>query len=160
MAVGASFWIGREIGRRGSLEPVGGPDTVTVTKWLHDTIKIAREKPAGSVAASLPLIQSEKEEIDPPPGVYSDTISQNKPDSALVEVPIVEREYEGENYRAVVRGFQPELVDIWIRQKETTITIPYRRRWSVTVGPQVGVGITPEGWRPYAGIGATFGYSF
>ena len=81
-------------------------------------------------------------------------------DSVLVEVPITEKRYEAENYRATVRGFQPELVDIWIRQKETTIRVPYRKRWSFTVGPQMGIGYTPAGVQPYAGAGVTFGYSF
>jgi len=61
---------------------------------------------------------------------------------------------------ATVRGFQPELVDIWIRQKETTIRVPYRKHWSLTVGPQIGYGLTPKGAQPYAGAGITFGYSF
>jgi hypothetical protein len=36
----------------------------------------------------------------------------------------------------------------------------YRKRWSFTVGLQVGIGYTPAGVQPYAGAGVTFGYSF
>ena len=81
-------------------------------------------------------------------------------DSVLVEVPITEKRYEAENYRATVRGFQPELVDIWVRETSTTIRVPYRKRWGFTAGPQVGIGYTPAGVQPYAGAGVTFGYSF
>ena len=81
-------------------------------------------------------------------------------DSVLVEVPITEKRYEAENYRATVRGFRPELVDIWGRETSTTIRVPYRKRWNLTVGPQMGIGYTPAGVQPYAGAGVTFGYSF
>ena len=78
----------------------------------------------------------------------------------LVDVPISEKHYVSENYRATVRGYRADLVDIWIKQRETIVTVPYRKHWTWTIGPQAGFGITPEGWRPYAGVGATFGYSF
>ena len=45
-------------------------------------------------------------------------------------------------------------------QDEKYITVPYYKRWSLTLGPQAGVGITPKGVQPYAGFGLTFGYSF
>ena len=77
-----------------------------------------------------------------------------------MELGISEKVYEGENYRATIRGYQAELADIWIKRRETTITVPYRKHWSLTLGPQGGVGITPKGIQPYAGFGATFGYSF
>lgn len=160
VAVSLSFNAGEKYGRGKGMDPAGKLDTVTVTKWVHDTVEVESSKPAGSVSAMLPLIPSKNDEISTPAEVYPDTIHQNKPDSALVSVPIEEKLCVGENYRAIIRGFQPELVDIWINQTENDISVPYRKRWSFTVGPQVGVGITPEGWRPYAGLGVTFGYSF
>lgn len=81
-------------------------------------------------------------------------------DSVLVDVPISEKGYASENYRVTIRGYRAEMTDIWIRQKETFVAVPYRKHWSWTLGPQLGVGFTPKGFQPYAGVGATFGYSF
>ena len=148
-AVSASFWAGREIAHREGLRPVGAPDTVFRTVWVHDTIKQYVMKPAGVRYIYLSVHDTT--------AVHDTTTVR---DSVLVEVPFEERTYEGENYRATVRGFQPELADIWIKRTESIITVPYRKRWGLSIGPQAGVGITPEGWRPYAGVGVTFGYNF
>lgn len=149
LAVGVSFCAGCRFGRRGNSEPAGRPDTVTITKWVAAPIPEPVTTPVLPKLYLLPVHDTT--------AVHDTT---HTTDSVLVEVPIVEKMYYGENYKATVRGFQPELVDIWINQKETTITVPYRKRWSFTAGPQVGVGITPKGLQPYAGAGFTFGYSF
>ena len=150
VAVAASFWLGSEYAIRRGLVPAGKPDTVTVTKWVRDTIPAVKDSIIyRTKVVPLPVHDTTVTEIE--------TVAH---DTVLVEVPIVEKTYTGENYKATVRGFQPELVDIWIKQKETTITIPYRKRWSFVAGPQVGVGYTPSGLQPYAGLGVTFGYSF
>lgn len=150
LAVGVSFVSGCRFGRRGNSEPSGKPDTVEVVKWVHDSIPV----PYDSIIVKwkpvyLPI--HDTTEIHDTTAIH---------DSVMVDVPITEKTYLADDYKATVRGFEPELVDIWIKQKETTITVPYRKRWSVTVGPQLGVGYTPKGWQPYAGAGVTFGYSF
>lgn len=154
-ALCASFWLGGEFARLDQqTPPAGKTDTVTVVRWLHDTVRIeVASKPAGSVVATLPVSDGQK----------LTTSCQNlttSRDSATVEIPIEEKTYTGEHFRAVVRGFRPELVDIWVKQTTTTVTVPVRKRWSVTVGPQVGYGFTPAGWQPYAGVGVTVGYTF
>lgn len=150
VAVFASFWLGGEYVRHKGLVPSERPDTVIVERWVHDTVSV----PVETVVV--------KREIAYLP-VHDTTMVHDTTeirDSVLVEVPITERHYAAENYRATVRGYNPELVDIWIKRKETTVTVPYRKRWGFTVGPQVGVGFTPQGVQPYAGAGVTFGYSF
>ena len=149
LAVAASFWSGWTTAQKRYQKPSQGPDTVYRTKWVAAPIPEPKSNPVLPKLVFLPVYDTLS--------VHDTTFAH---DSVLVEVPIVEKTYPGEDYRVTIRGFQPELVDIWIRQKETKITVPYRKRWSFTVGPQVGVGITPNGWQPYAGIGATFGYSF
>ncbi len=151
LAVAASFWFGGEYVRRRELS---GADTVYVEKWIRDSIP---PKP-DSVRVDTKIVYLPKVVHDSIPYAVHDTSIVH--DSVLVEVPIYEKTYFGDNYRATIRGFQPELVDIWVKQRETTITVPYRKRWSFTAGPQVGVGYTPQGWQPYAGAGVTFGYSF
>ena len=126
------------------------PDTIYVEKWVRDTIYqpkdsfIVRWQTAWLPVHDTTYIRETERVVD----------------SVLVDVPISEKVYEGENYRATIRGYQAELSDIWIKQRETTITVPYREHWSLTLGPQGGIGITPKGVQPYAGFGATFGYSF
>ena len=151
LLLGASFCAGLGFGQAWGERPSGGPDTVLVERWIRDTVREVVSVPGGTVPVYLRVHDTLR--------IHSrDTVRQV--DSVLVEVPIEERTFTGENFRATVRGFRPELADIWIRQKETTITVPYRKRWGLTAGPQAGVGITPGGWQPYAGVGVTFGYSF
>lgn len=143
-----------------ALNPSKPPVTVTDTvwRWHHDTVRVVKEKPFYKVVERLKLVHDTT-------GIASDAnlLAQNdstlsKSDSVDVEIPIVQRTYEGENYRAVVQGYRPELVSIDIRLPE--YQAPARKWWSVTVGPQVGYGFTPAGWQPYAGLGATIGFSF
>ena len=150
LAVAASFWAGGEYVRRKGLVPSEKPDTVTVTKWIRETIPVVKDSIVYRTKV-VPLPVHDTTSVHDTTAVV---------DTVLVEVPIIEKTYYGDNYKATIRGFQTELVDIWVKQKETTITVPYRKRWGFTAGPQVGVGITPQGWQPYAGLGVTFGYSF
>lgn len=150
LAVVASFWLGGSLTRKRYESALNRPDTVIVEKWVRDTIY----QPKDSLVirwqtASLPVHDTT---------FLRDTL--HTIDSVLVDVPISEKHYVSENYRATIRGYHAELTDIWINQRETIVTVPYRKHWTWTIGPQAGFGITPEGWRPYAGIGATFGYSF
>lgn len=73
----------------------------------------------------------------------SDTAScQQVSDSVRVVVPITERTYEDSTYKAVVRGYNPELVSLDIYNSTKTITITNTKQ------PKVVVGIGP-----YAGFG-------
>ena len=151
LAVAASFLVGGYVGRKSAEGALNRPDTVTITKWVRDSIPY----PVDSIVYKTKLVYL--------PAVHDTTEVHDTTavhDSVLVEVPIVEKTYEGENYKATVRGFNPELVDMWVKQTERTIFVPSRKRWSFTAGPQVGFGFTPNGWEPYAGAGVTFGYSF
>ena len=63
-------------------------------------------------------------------------------DSVPVLIPITERTFKGNNYKAVVSGFDPKLVSLDIYQQTETITK------TITKQPKVVVGIGP-----YAGYG-------
>lgn len=149
LAVAVSFLFGGYVGRKSAESVPGKPDTLYVEHWVHDTIKEYVSKPVEVRYVYLPVHDTT--------AVHDTTTIR---DSVLVEVPIEERTYTGDNYRATVRGYQPELTDIWVKQTEKYITIPYHKRWNFTAGPQVGVGFTPKGLQPYAGAGITFGYTF
>ena len=83
--------------------------------------------------------------------VFRDTVTMY--DSILVEVPITQKTYAGDDYRAWVSGYEPKLDSIEIYRRETTIrTKP--KRWSV--GLQAGYGMTPKGFAPYIGAGVSY----
>ena len=151
LATAVSFWAGWDFSRRKYERNFDRPDTVYLEKWLPAPIPEPDSTNLKPRIVYLPI-------HDTVTYAVHDTLHQT--DSVLVEVPITEKHYAASDYRATVRGFQPELVDIWIRQKEVQITTPYRKRWGFTIGPQVGYGITPKGGQPYAGIGVTYGYNF
>ena len=154
-------WIGRGAWERRHTKPLQA-DTVCV--WIHDTVKLVETKPAGTVVVKLPVVVRDTiktAQNDNAADHLLDSTQMVQPsDSVQVEVPIEQKTYEGENYRAVVQGFRPELVSIDIRQQTVTVTEYKRKWWSVTMGPQLGYGFTPAGWQPYAGIGITAGISF
>ena len=153
-ALVSTFALGCIITREYYEKALKQADTVYIEKWLPQPVPEPTETtPVEPMIVYLPK-----------PYPVRDTITERDTtivkDSVLVEVPIVEKSYASSNYHLTIRGFQPELVDIWIKQQEKIITVPYQKRWSFTVGPQAGYGITPQGLQPYAGVGITFGYSF
>jgi hypothetical protein len=83
-------------------------------------------------------------------------------DSVQAIVPIERVVYHTDNYRAVVEGFRPSLVELDIFRATTIVTkTPIPRRWSI--GLQAGYGLTPRGAAPYLGLGVEYrlipGYS-
>lgn len=95
--------------------------------------------------------------------VVEEQISQASTDSVEVVLPIERVVYENNNYRAVVEGYQPKLVEMELRGTTTTIvkTIPTQKKgWDVVVGPTVCWGLTSEGWRLCVGIGGTITWRF
>ena len=80
------------------------------------------------------------------------------------EVPIHQRVYQTDDYRAVVEGFRPELVAMEVyRQthyitKIETVPVPDRKRWGI--GLHAGYGATVYGGRvimvPTVGVGVSY----
>lgn len=89
-----------------------------------------------------------------PRGLERDTLAA---DSVEVIIPIIQREYEGEDYRAWVSGYEPRLDSLYVFARHETVTIkepPDRKHWHV--GPAIGLGYTPQGIQPYLGISITY----
>lgn len=118
----------------------------TDTVYIHDTIrivepKIVKEEVVKYVYVTLPKADKNipiSNELDS----TSNLTSNLTQDSAKVVIPITERTYEDSTYKAVVRGYNPELVSLDIYNSTKTITI------TKTKQPKVVVGIGP-----YAGFG-------
>lgn len=81
-----------------------------------------------------------------------------EPDGSIT-IPIEQKEYKTEEYKALIEGWRPKLVSMEVYPKTTTITNTVTRlqkpRWSVTGG--LGAGYAPNiGLYPNIGIVAGF----
>ena len=79
-------------------------------------------------------------------------------DSAIVELPLIQRHYADSTYEAWVSGpVDPRLDSIRVFAPTTIIT---RREWKPPkrwhIGPTVGIGYTSNGFQPYVGVSLTF----
>lgn len=77
-------------------------------------------------------------------------------DSVDVEIPITQKIYEGNDYRAYISGYDPKLDSLLIfRQSEYVKIRSPTKPPRFSVGLQAGYGITPKGFQPYVGVGIT-----
>lgn len=117
---------------------------------IHDTIRIVEPAPTdedvvGYDTAAFPMVEHSELKSELKNIAISnelDSTSNLTQDGAKVVIPITERTYEDSTYKAVVRGYNPELVSLDIYRQQTTV---YRQQ---TRKPKVVVGIGP-----YAGFG-------
>lgn len=119
-------------------------DTIRVSDTLviYDTIRITEPKPYYVEV------------------VRTDTLVIN--DTVKVPIPIEQKTYKTEDYKAVIQGYKPTLLSMDLYKKETlirdtikinnTITKLKPPRWVISVGPGIGYG--PKGVEPYIGINA------
>ncbi len=156
---------------KGGCEPKSEPKSDTI--YIHDTIRIVEPTPTEEDVvrhdtASFPMVgQSEpKGELENIPicneldsiGRLSNGLSNGlSNDSAKVVIPITERTYEDSTYKAVVRGYNPELVSLDIYNR--TLYYPVvekaevKPKVAIVVGPYFGV----DGDGLSLGLSITFG---
>lgn len=159
------FLFGKESAKRVWASEDVKRDTVYLPATpVQDDINLTSSEAAGEVVATLPVASAA--EVPQPPSADSlevVAIPETR-DSATVVVPIERKVFEGQYYTAIVEGYRPSLIDMRLKiptiQVNQTRTTSRQKRWSVTIGPQVGYGFTPAGWQPYAGVGVTFGFTF
>lgn len=165
-------------GTQGNLPPGSYADTLTV----YDTVRVEipapkDEKPLGSVTAKLPVSVPKQTENERKlqetvqmlrdslanygktvPDHFEELSEKVTPDSVSVEIPITQKIYETDRYRAVVSGYKPSLDDIYIYQPTQIVQVKSKpKRWGV--GIQVGYGVTlkqtPQ-FSPYVGVGVSY----
>lgn len=165
-------------GTQGNLPPGSYADTLTV----YDTVRVEipapkDEKPLGSVTAKLPVSVPKQTENERKlqetvqmlrdslanygktvPDHFEELSEKVTPDSVNVEIPITQKVYETDRYRAVVSGYKPSLDDIYIYQPTQIVQVKSKpKRWGV--GIQVGYGVTlkqtPQ-FSPYVGVGVSY----
>ena len=139
--------------------PVSVPKVSENERKLQETVQILRDSLA-NFGKSVPPAADDKEDNFPNKSEQKSTlISELKTqDSVTVQIPITQRVYETDRYRAVVSGYQPSLDDLLIYQPTQVVRIKDKpKRWGI--GVQVGYGITvgkqPQ-FSPYIGIGVSY----
>ena len=132
-------------------EPVATDSVVIryLTRWLA-----VAEKPDTDVSGTVDI------GVD---ALVNDVVANDvPPDSARVIVPITQKTYETDDYKAWVSGYEPELDSINIYRRTETVTNTLyldknRRRWGVMTG--IGAGISHKGTvTPMVGV--MIGYKF
>lgn len=151
LVVGAgSFFLGRYTVKKEYVTVVKR-DTTFMSVVVHDTIRLVQYKER--VRTDTCFV-----------AVVKDSLIA-VPDTIRVEVPIEQKTYETENYRAVIEGYRPQLVSMDIYKQTQVITIekqiaPKKWSFSIALGASAGIFYTPAGLQPGAGLGATIGAAY
>lgn len=132
--------------------PVSVPKVSENERKLQETVQILRDSLA-NFGKSVPGTDVKEDNFPNKTGAAEDT-----PDSVSVQIPITQRVYETDRYRAVVSGYQPSLDDLLIYQPSQVVRIKDKpKRWGI--GVQVGYGMTVKGspqFAPYIGVGVSY----
>ena len=142
-----------------------GEKVVTERKVYVDTIPFYKPVPRDSavirfVTQTLPISKRHSE-------LGKDTVTDvlraevDKPDSVSVEIPIMQKSYETDRYRAYVSGFRPSLDSIFVydRTEVITNTITVNKKppaIQVGVIGGYGYGFTSRDFQPFVGIGLSW----
>lgn len=132
-------------------EMAGGAEVVRDTVTVVDTVPYLLPVPRDSV-----VVRYETARL---PIVVRDTVvrldSVIVRDSVAVEIPITQKRYVTDDYRAWVSGYRANLDSIEVFRRETVVTEKVKAsRWSI--GVQGGYGMTPKGLQPYLGVSFSF----
>lgn len=129
--------IGYGYGRRGSRVSTPVADTVRIRDTVRDSIP-------------YPVIETVVQEIPELFPVYITLTGDTIQEPVYIPVPITQKEYQTENYRAWVSGYKPSLDSVWV-YPEKIIILEKPRRWGI--GVIAGYGIGRNGLSPYVGVG-------
>lgn len=129
--------IGYGYGRRGTCGSTPVADTVRIRDTVRDSIP-------------YPVIETVVQEIPELFPVYITLDGDTIQEPIYIPVPITQKEYQTENYRAWVSGYKPSLDSVWV-YPEKIIIREKPRRWGI--GVIAGYGIGHNGLSPYVGIG-------
>ena len=80
-------------------------------------------------------------------------------DSAAVAIPITQKRYENEDYRAYVSGYEPNLDSIFVFPKTTVIherSYKPPNKWHIGITGGYGYGFKSKQAEPYIGIGIKY----
>lgn len=78
-------------------------------------------------------------------------------DSVDVELPITQKKYETEDYRAYVSGFEPNLDSIFVTRRTDVVTIRKKpSRWGVGLTGGYGYSLNSKQMEPFVGVGVYY----
>lgn len=154
--IAVAFLLGRRSVKPEIVE-IHTTDTVAVHDMVRETVPVPKVRYLTRVDTVLLPVPGDTAEV-PVPG---DTAEVPVPVPVLV--PISRNVYEGEDYRAVVSGFRASLDTLNIFRKTQTVTntvvqrveVPGKpKRWGI--GVSAGYALTPQGMKPYVGVGVQY----
>lgn len=126
--------------------------SVTTCDTLTDTVIIRRPVVRDSLTVRTIHVRVP---VAVPAAPADTAFAANVPDTVEAVLPVTQRIYADSSYRAYVSGYRPQLDSIEVYPRTVTRSVQQPvRRWSM--GVQAGVGITPRGVLPYAGVGVTY----
>ena len=142
--------------------PTSGVYTDTLT--VFDTIPYYKPVPRDSVVIryiteKLPVTVPKTPESVPNSQDSVENFGKTVPeDSVTVQIPITQKRYETDTYRAYVSGYRPTLDSLFITQPTKVVSVREKpKRWSVSIQAGYGVTLTqtPQ-FAPYIGIGVSY----
>lgn len=139
-------------------------ETVEKRDTLRDTIYVPTPVPVDSsfvktVFVRLPVFNrvdtvNHNEVAEDSLQECEQTTAMLPTDSVDVEIPITQKVYDGEGYRAYVSGFNQNLDSLLLFKEVERVTIRSPTKSPrFSVGLQAGYGMTPKGFQPYFGVG-------
>lgn len=137
-AVVATIFSGRC--RRGEAE---APTTAADTVRVIDTLTVVRP-----VERWRTVVKTVERSL---------ALSSDSTDTVSVAVPLEKRLYVGDDYRAVVSGYEARLDTLQLRRELQRVMLPKPasvKRWGVSV--TAGVALTPVGVQPMVGVGVSY----
>ena len=143
--------------------PVKGSDSSTTNKT--DTFLAENSR-----SAVLRLHSAEQVQVQLCSRLHEDVVQNNgenippqemsdERDSMAVEIPIIQKRYDGDDYRAYVSGYEPNLDSIFVFPKTTVIherSYKPPNKWHIGITGGYGYGFKSKQAEPYIGIGITY----
>lgn len=158
------FIMGCVVGCEGNkyFSPCREMPTSSVTTQMvvkRDTVKVEVPAPVSKGVVKTEIVKPRKTDDVVESNTEVPTYENDAPtitQSGEVEIPIERKTYQGEDFKAVVEGWRPNLVSMEVYPKTTTITkteVKLKKPvFSVTVGP--GAGWDGKEIKPYLGVTA------
>ena len=124
---------------------INEPTPVSERLLEHETALLERADKRADNSGKNEKLEKESEPKGEPIDSARLINEATKTDSVNVKIPITERVYQDSLYRAVVRGYNPELASLDIYQKSTYYPVVVEKEYDppnivMTFGPYVGYG--------------------
>ena len=128
--------------------------TYAEPEYKRDTVRIVRTIKPKPIVKDSTIIKyvARYFQVKGDTEIRYDTLRQT--DSVQVQIPITQKRYEGDDYKAWVSGYEPKLDSIHINTYTDIVTVREKApRWNIGVHAGVGYGITSKKIEPFIGIG-------